>query len=319
MKTVICIVLFLFCTSILLGQKIDNMVSFRNIPSDKYIRGNYENDFFTSSDYDYSQGVSFEWVDPAFKQNPVNFILIMPKSNSIRYGLSMEHLVYTPKTLDTYEIQYGQRPFAATFMIKSFIIATDTINKSRLSTSFSIGLIGQGAGGGNMQKVIHRITGSETPNGWYYQIQNDFIVNYDLNYEKQLLRADDYFVLNASGGIKLGSLFTNASLGLNASIGIINPSFTSAKNNKKFQLYVYSQSILNAIGYDATLQGGLFNRNSPYTISQNDIERLTLHYTMGIVLQFSRFYLEYAQTFLTREIRTANAHNWGSIRIGYKL
>ena len=231
----------------------------------------------------------------------------------------MEHLVYTPDTLDVYEIVYGQRPFAAAFTVKSFAIATDTIDKSRLSSSFSIGLIRQGAGGGNIQKIIHEITGSEDANGWPYQIRNDLVVNYDMAYEKQLLRIKDYFALNASGGIKLGSLFTNASLGLNASIGILNAPFSSVKNKNKFQLYVYSQPIITAIGYDATLQGGLLNRNSPYTIPSDDIERIILQNNIGIVLQFDRFYFEYAQSFLTREISTANSHDWDGIRIGHQL
>ncbi|MCF6132585.1 lipid A deacylase LpxR family protein [Flavobacterium wongokense] len=309
----------LFIPMALLGQKIDNTASFRDIKSQNYIRINYDNDFFTLSDFDYTQGISLELVDSWLKKNPVNYLLISPKQSETRFGLAIEHIVYTPDTLDTYQIQYGQRPFAAAFMVKSFAIATDTIHKSRIVSSLSLGLIGQGAGGGNMQKIIHQITGSETPNGWYYQIRNDLVLNYDLSYEKQLLRLNDFFSLQFNGGLKVGTLFTNASLGLNASLGIINSPFTAAKSNTKFQVYLYNQALVNAIGYDATLQGGIFNNDSPYTIPNSDIERFTLQDNLGIVLQFNRFYLEYVQTFLTREISTAKAHDWGGMRVGYKF
>jgi hypothetical protein len=320
MKTLKPIVLIMFFIPItLLGQKIDNTASFRDIKSENYTRANYDNDFFTSSDMDYTQGINFELVDARLKKNPINHILILSKKSELRYGLSLEHIAYTPDTLDTYEIQYGQRPFAAAFMLKSFSIATDTIHKSRIISSLSLGLIGPGAGGGNMQKVIHQITGSETPNGWYYQIKNDLVLNYDVSYEKQLLRLNDFFSFQFNGGLKLGTLFTNASVGLNAALGIINSSFTTVKNKDEFQIYLYNQPLVNVIGYDATLQGGIFNDKSPYTIPSSNLERFTLQDNLGIVVQFNRFYIEYIQTFQTREISTARAHDWGGIRVGYKF
>ena len=320
MKTLQSISLFLFFIPItFVGQKIDNTASFRDIKSDSYIRLNYENDFFTSTDLDYSQGCNLELIAPWLAKNPILYLLISPKNSEFKYGLSLEHIVFTPDTLDSYEIQYGERPFAAAYMLKSFSIATDTIHKSRTSSSLSLGLIGPGAGGGNMQKVIHKITGSETPNGWYYQIKNDLVLNYDISYEKQLLRSNDFFSLNGNADLKLGTLFTNASVGLNATLGIINSPFTSVRNNNKFQLYLFSQPLVNVIGYDATLQGGLFDRKSPYRIKSSDIERVTLQNNFGIVLQYQRFYLEFSHTLLTREISTAKSHKWGGFRIGLKL
>jgi lipid A 3-O-deacylase len=41
---------YVFC------QKIDNMASFRNIKSNSYFRVNLDNDYFTSSDKDYTGG-----------------------------------------------------------------------------------------------------------------------------------------------------------------------------------------------------------------------------------------------------------------------
>jgi len=45
--------------------------------------------------------------------------------------------------------------------------------------------------------------------------------------------------------------------------------------HKKFQWYIYEQPLLNAVVYDATLQGGVFDHKSPYTIPVKDISRLT--------------------------------------------
>jgi hypothetical protein len=320
MKTLQHLWLFLFFIPLnFVGQKIDNLVSFRDIKSSKYIRLNYENDVFTHTDLDYTQGCNIELVLPWLSKNPFNHLFFLPKKNEFKFGISLESIGFTADSLESYKIQYGNRPFASALMLKSFLIATDTIHRSRITSSLSLGIIGPGSGGGKMQREFHKMIGSATPNGWYYQIKNDIVINYEISYEKQLFRFHDFFSLNSNSTLKLGTLFTNASIGLNATLGIINSPFTSIKNNNKFQLYLFSQPILSVIGYDATLQGGLFNRKSVYTISSSDIERFTLQNNFGIVFQYDRFYFEYTRTLLTHEISTANAHNWGGIRLGYKL
>ena len=204
-------------------------------------------------------------------------------------------------------------------MLKSFSIATDTIQKSRLISSLNLGIIGPGAFGGDMQTAIHEATGNTIPKGWYNQIKNDVVINYELTYEKQLLRFHDFFTVQTTVTARLGTLFTNASAGLNATLGIINSPFTSVKKNNKLQLYLYTQPLVNVIGYDATLQGGLFNRESIYTINNDDIERVTFQNNYGMVLQYRWLYLEYSRTILTREISNNYSHKWGGIHIGFKL
>lgn len=309
----------LFIPIIAIGQKIDNMASFRDLKSDNYFRFHYDNDYFTSTDKDYTQGYNFELVTASLRKNPLNAIFILPKKSENRYGLSLEHIGFTANNIASDEIQYDERPFAAAIMLKSFSIATDTIHKSRIVSSLNLGIIGPGAFGGDMQTAIHEATGNTIPLGWYNQIKNDVVINYQIGYEKQLIRLNDYFSLQANSTLRLGTLFTNASIGLNASLGIINAPFASVKNKKKFQLYLYSQPIVNFIGYDATLQGGLFNRSSIYTIPHRDIERFTLQNNYGIILQYRWLFLEYSRTLLTREISTSSPHKWGGIRIGFKL
>jgi lipid A 3-O-deacylase len=71
------------------------------------------------------------------------------------------------------------------------------------------------------------------------------------------------------------------------------------------------------VGYDATLEGGLFNRSSVYTIPGADINRLTLQNKFGLVLIFHSFYIEYYHTGLTEEFKTSLYHKTGGIQIGF--
>ena len=88
------------------------------------------------------------------------------------------------------------------------------------------------------------------------------------------------------------------------------------KEIKKFRYYLYGQTETSIIGYDASLQGGLFNHSSPYTISSGNITRVTFQGDYGIVVSFRKIYLEYCQSYLTKEFSTGKFHRWGGIRIG---
>jgi len=293
------------------------MASYRDLKGDRYFRFNYDNDYFSSSDENYTQGYSFELVSPAMRKNPINHLFVKPGNREVKFGVAIEHIGFSPSNIKSPQIQYGDRPFAAAIMLKSFAIATDTINHSRLISSLNVGIIGPGAFGKEMQVAIHKATENPIPQGWQNQIRNDAVLNYEVTYEKQLLAYRHFLAIQAAGTLRAGTLFTNASVGLNGVVGLINSPFDSHKSKKRFNLYVYSQPFLTAVGYDATLQGGLFNIKSPYTIAASQIERFTLQHNYGVVLQTKTLYLEYARTAITREFEPAHSAKWGGIKVGF--
>lgn len=320
MKIKILKLLFLLVLpNILVSQKIDNLVSFRDIKSDSYFRFSYENDFFSATDRDYTQGYSLEFVSTKLEKNPINHLFFNLKNSSYKYGLSIEHIGFTPSDYVSKEIQFGDRPFASAIMLKSFNIAEHSAKKRRISQTFSLGIIGPGAFGKEMQVEIHKATGNKVPGGWDNQIQNDLVLNYRIGYEQQLLSHTNVFALQINSSLQLGTLFTNASLGFNTQVGIINSPFTLINSKKKFQLYVYAQPNINVIGYDATLQGGVFNRESIYTIKANSVERFTAQFNYGIILKTKTLYFEYSKSFITKEFDLGNSAKWGGFKIGFTL
>lgn len=309
------LLLVIILPNFIVAQKIDNLVAFRAIKSDSYFRFNYENDYFTSTDENYTQGYNLELVLPIFKKNPINNLFYKPKNSLVKYGLALEHIGFTPDNYELTAIQYNDRPFASAIMLKSFIIANNIVQKSSFTSSFSIGIIGPGAFGKEMQVGIHEATGNAIPQGWRNQIKNDAVINYEIGYEKQLVRLKDIFSLQTTTSVKVGSLHTNASLGLNATLGIINNAFNTSKD--KFNFYFYAQPVVSVVGYDATLQGGLFNKKSPYVIADKEINRLTAQYNYGFILKTKTLYFEYSRSSLTREFKSGNAAKWGGIKIGF--
>jgi len=302
------------------AQAIDNTLSFKNINTDRYFRINYENDFFSATDIYYTQGIHLELVTPAIKDFPLCKLLIHPAGGTVKYGIGAEHDAYTPTSIRSDTILYGDRPFAACLFLKTFLIATDEEKRQRISTTLNTGLIGAGAGGKEMQTGIHSWLHGVHPHGWQYQINNDIILNYQLDYEKQLLAYNKIFSLDADAMVRAGTLNDKAAIGFTIMTGYFDSPFNNTPAEKKnFRIYAYEHPEIDIVGYEATLQGGVFNRTSPYTIDANNITRIVLQNRFGFVLQYRRVYLEYFQSYLSNEFKTGNYHVWGGIQVAWGL
>ncbi len=310
----------IFSCRCVIAQAVDNLVSFRDIHSEKYFRIFYENDFFSGTDRDYTQGIYIEKVKPCIRNFPLVKLLWHPHLFKIRYGMALEHDAYTPNEIAPPEIQYGDRPYAAALFLKTFLAASDDARDQRISVSLSTGIIGPGAGGEQMQRAIHHWIHYTQPEGWHNQISNDIVLNYQVNYEKQLYAVKNNLCFSVYTSARVGTLSDKSSAGISMMTG----DFLSPYNRentypqqKKIHWYLYGQSLLNLIGYDATLQGGFFDRSSPYTISARHIRRLVFQYRYGLVIILKGVFLEYYQTGNSKEFDTSIFHHTGGLQIGF--
>jgi len=194
----------------------------------------------------------------------------------------------------------------------------------RITSVFTLGVIGPSAGGYGMQKKIHEWINDTKPLGWQNQIQNDLVLNYEASVEKNLVTAGHFLLVNAYGNARLGTLSTKLTSGLTLMAGGFNTAIKSAFGipfdaTDDFDFHFYFQPLVNFIGYDATLQGGMFNKSSPYTISSNEINRLTYQANFGAVLRYRAVNVEYFKSMLSKEFESGMDHTWGGIRVGIRL
>ena len=312
------ILLLIFFPLFAWAQRIDNLASVRNVAGDKYFRLHYDNDFWGTSDYYYTQGYDLEFVSPALKKNPLSAVLLRLKNSRTKYGISIEHYGFTPTIIRSSSILYNDRPYAGVIMLKSFAMSVDTLHRSRLSSVLSTGMIGPAAFAGAMQKKIHSWTGDAEPMGWQYQIRNDAVINYELSYEKEIFNVPNIISLHTNSQLRLGTLSDKLQAGATLTLGRFDSPFLAQekKTRNNYQLYLYMQPLVSVIGYDATMQGGVFNRNSPYTIKSNEINRLTFQNSWGAVLSIKNIYLEFYNAFLSEEFKSGRTHKWGGIKVG---
>lgn len=301
-------------------QLIEHTSVARSVNADKYFRFHYDNDYFTKTDEYYSQGISLEYVNPSLQKNPLNRLLWKPFKAHTKYGIVFNLFGYTPSSIESDVILYGDRPFDANLSLKTFLIQVDEKKKQQFSAAFSLGVMGPPAFGKEIQTNIHRWLKNPLPHGWQYQVSRDVILNYQLKYEKQLASAGNNLLLNATAEARFGTLDDKLNAGFNFMAGKFNGRFKQlSSREQKTEYYLFGQARVNAIAYDASLQGGLFNHSSPYTISASDISRFTFQADAGIILNFRKLYLAYTQSILTKEFRTGRFHRWGGVTIGFGL
>jgi len=299
------------------GQAIDNTVAERNPDKNRYARVHYENDFYTKTDYYYTQGMFLEVIDPGIKRFFFSKLLWQPTVSELKNGIALEHNGYTPKDFSKPGIQFGDRPFAATLLFKTFSIATDTIKKRRISTTLSTGIIGPAAGGGEIQTGIHRKTGDAIPLGWHNQISNYPVVNYQVRVEQELLSLPSLALLSVDVMARLGTLSCKTSVGGMLMAGFFNQPYQSASAKKhKVQFYGYLHPQLNVVAYDASLQGGFFV-SDPYTILTGKVKRLVFQQHAGVVVKLFGLYVEYFQSWTSPEFTEGKSHGTGGLQVGY--
>lgn len=313
------IVFLCFFPSPLISQVINDTSSFRKLEGDRYFNFQYENDFFASTDYYYSQGLNLEIGLPALIKNPLNFLLPKLNNSHKTHGIALEHAVFTPLSIRRSDISYNDRPFAAYLILKSFLISTSTSHQQRLSSTISLGAMGPLAFGGGMQRNIHKWLDNIEPLGWEHQIKNECIVNYELSYEKQLLQFKNNFLLSSLVVVQTGTLMSNVQSGGTIMIGKFSPPFSTFDkvHESRYQVYFYAQPFVKLVAHNATLEGGLFNRTSPYTITSKEVERILFQTKFGIVFGVDKTFIEFSQSVISKEFTGGKLHRYGGIEIGY--
>jgi hypothetical protein len=291
---------------------------------DRVLRISFDNDIFDYTDQFYTNGIRFDYVAPALADNPVKYMLLPYWSAAKNYyGLSVLQNLYTPSTTKIGGILYGDRPYSAYLLLKSFKISNDQVHHFRQTSALDFGVIGSASMGGAVQDWFHKsVPANSEPLGWQYQIKNDVIINYNCNLEKGILNypnAEMIICANASAG----TLYTNLGGGLNLRLGWFNPYFSDlgiekrkslwAKGLRKTQVYFTLKGTARLIAYDATLEGGVFNRTSPYTIPSTDVARIVTQSSVSFNMTWGGIGIELEQCVLSPEFSHRWWHAWGHI------
>lgn len=268
------------------------------------------------------------------------------RNNNFAVGLNIQ--MYTPQDITTTEIQEGDRPYAGLAYLSFKCISNEFATADRITTEYSIGVIGEYSYQKEVQTWFHELIDSDKPMGWKNQIRNDLAVNIRVDYEKGVFRPSKN--LEALGVVEanFGTVTNYMGLGSIIRLGSFNDYFINElglrAGQEKFERYrnrtnnfqtrkVFPENLrrnwqffffIKATGRividNSLLQGGVFNyENSPYRIGSDDLNRFYLNAEFGVNVTYRGVGLIYSQHFRTAEFRSAFDAHWGSVAVIVRL
>jgi lipid A 3-O-deacylase len=241
------------------------------------------------------------------------------------YGISLTIDAFTPVDIKQKEIMENDRPYAGYIMAGHFVISTQAAKSRRLVSRLNLGIIGPESQTKDIQKGLHALLQCAQPQGWNNQIKRDIIIDYSLQLEKALFPLTKNIEMIAQGNVRVGTLYNNIGLGGKIRIGKMNGYFTSFPPSmapgkplyltQKVRLFGYVQINTKLNAYNATLQGGVFNKESPHVLEQQQVERAVMEWKSGLVCGYENISIEIGQTNLTREFKAGERHSWGYVTL----
>jgi lipid A 3-O-deacylase len=315
-----------------------------------YFAITFENDAIALpglTDKHYTNGLRFEGIGSrhANKNFLLNKALIKLKGDSVDYmfGSFFGQNLYTPRHLDSVNVQRHDRPYAAWLYAGIKIISTDLKKKRRLTSELYLGIIGPHAFGGEVQTFIHKVFPSTIPLGWKHQIDSDLGINYVLRHERSLVglpsrnsNSKNIAELIWINEVNAGTVFNNISTGGMIRVGWMTPylgsynfgsgpiiklrgSTESRKSKPKFrcvsQLFLFARPQVRAVLCNSLLQGGRLNRTSEYVVPPENLTRVVTQLDYGFGITLRSFTLAYTQSIRSKEFSYSNIRNhyWGGV------
>ncbi|MDD4604171.1 MAG: lipid A deacylase LpxR family protein [Bacteroidales bacterium] len=309
------------------NSKFPTMIT---LAQESFFRVGFDNDILDYTDRFYTNGIRLDWISKVLQMNPASHLMVPYWGAGMNYyGISLVQNMYTPSTTKTGGILYGDRPYAAYLYLKSFKITNDASHGFRQRSELDLGIIGPDSFGGWVQKSFHNtVPSNNEPLGWEYQIHNDLVLNYSIIFEKGVIKKKYLDLLLISSGT-MGTLYTNMSGGFQLRTGWMNPffsnlgisrrNFTAESKLQKFQLFLFLTGNAKIIGYDATLEGGMINKSSPYTLPSNTISRFVFQNSVGITMTYQGFRFDIEQFLLSPEYEQGWWHKWVHIGLSFCL
>lgn len=283
-----------------------------------------DNDYFviyntSDRNYTYGLGGRYRWISQ--KTNFLKNLFESKKGHSFMVGLNIE--AYTPnyRNDDSENDEIIERPYAG-WSYGEFH-SNYIFEKSYFRFGLEAGILGRASQAGAFQNYIHGHVTGDALVDWSEQIPNQFGLNITSTYAQELYSIgvlDTYASVDASLGNILTYVWTkiNFRLGkfnpIHASVGNINALFS---NNEHAEWFIDYGVGFKVSGYNATIQGNIFNTTLTKPETQIDHYVFTSH--AAINYSYKRFAAAFAMYFNSGEFDRTKNHSFGRLKILYRF
>ena len=156
----------------------------------------FENDIFAATDGGYTNGLAFsithgpyesfgessmpDWLLHLVDKTYMAKLPERQRAIAYTFGQSM----HTPSDITVKELQESEPPYAGFLGGRIRLYAFDKVQSDQLT--LSVGVVGELSLAEPSQRLIHRVTGSETPMGWDNQLENEVVFQVEASHGKRL-------------------------------------------------------------------------------------------------------------------------------------
>ena len=289
---------------VLLGQNNSPSLEFK-----------WSNDFFFQTDRYFSNGFDLALHLPGLKEEGISRILIQPGySSATRESITLTHHFFTPRNLFQPSVDLKDRPYASYLLIGQRKVSQDIFRNMLVESELQVGILGRTSGGKLIQNGIHSVLpGSEPSLGWDNQLNPDFAVNYRLYLEKGIL-SNGYLDVAMTGQARAGIPYSDLSFGVRAYLGRNVCPYQLTDTRSGWGITAGASGRL--MGYNGTLQGGLFAQN---VHELRTINRLLGTANAALVYTTRKFRIEAGAEWLTAEYPGGLMHRWGYVMVSIAL
>ena len=298
----------------------------------QYLRIYEDNDAFNPrnevSDRQYTNGTKIElFYTKHTKPRFLSSLLIRASDKADNlYGVGLTQLMYTPSDLTRSDISYGDRPYTGVLYLSHSLISSDQARQQKITTEFDLGVLGKAALAGETQIWVHKQLGFNRPMGWDHQLKSDVVINYLIQYEKEIIQPAKNLEIIGLLGANVGSLYNNLNAGITFRAGLLNDYFSNYERPtadqkasrppgyRKTQFFFYMRPIARLVMDDSTLQGGTFtNSKEEYVIDRDLITRINVQFEYGFVLLHNRLGVAFSQKLRTAEFDGGPNQQYGNL------
>ncbi|MEM9803285.1 MAG: lipid A deacylase LpxR family protein [Planctomycetota bacterium] len=298
-----------------------------DLPSRTTIGFTVDNDYFTGSDNNYSNGFAFSALSgPVVDAEPGSLTKawgeafaflpgVDPFEGESFVGVSFGQEIFTPDDISDPNPPLDDQPYAGILFL-DFSFAGRGESQCA-SWVLRVGLVGPWSQADEVQTWFHDITDNDEPLGWDTQLPNEPILNLDYNlvWEFNPIRRDGLDLrLVPMAGASVGTYFTGASAAAYAEFGYNLPDnvgavtlrqgvdpvgLISATRNDRLSVSLLAGAGGFAVAHFLPLDGTVFRESRSV-----DSEPLVGFLTTGASVRYDAFSLSYMLSFFTERFET---------------
>jgi len=313
--TLISLILIAFSSK---SQRIETAINFSNK------KGNFvfevENDMLFSTDSYYTAGAGFSYTNVNIKKTPAQLFFKPKNKDVLTYtGFGFQQRIFTPYSITQPELIENDQPYSAYLLLSNYSVIINPIKRIRISNELGIGYMGKEALGYEVQSLVHKVVGSPEPLGWDKQLNNIYIIDYQVRIEKGF--GSDWFASHFSPfmAARIGTLTDRLQVGYSIRFGNRTKYLTAEADPKgKFIWEWVFSSNFQGVFYDASLQGNLFE-SSPNSLNSEQVISRQYQFRTGFNLNYNRISFRYMLNFNSSNFNEATFHRFGSLNIGFSF